>query len=264
MAGLKQKLQMRREKAVCAARRVLTGLFRRSILEKNVFAHREAIAWLYIGEGRSGVEIGAAQNPLRLPRSVDVKYVDRISKDELLRQICDSGTRITRPLVEVDIIDEADKLENIPDSSQDFVIANHVLEHCQDPIGAVGNMLRVLTEEGILFLSIPDKRFTFDSDRRPTRLEHLARDHAEGPGWSKRQHFMEWARHVEKVEGGAEVEKRADELMDKCYGIHYHVWTQAEMMELFVYLKNESGLNFEIEHFSKNGIEAIFVLRKTF
>ena len=40
----------------------------------------------------------------------------------------------------VDVVDDAQTLATFPDESVDFVIANHVLEHLEDPIGALENV----------------------------------------------------------------------------------------------------------------------------
>ena len=88
----------------------------------------------------------------------------------------------TAPLVEVEIIDDGERLDKIADASQDFVIANHFLEHCQNPIMALRNMLRVLRVGGILFRAVPDKRYTVDVERPVTTLDHVWRDYAQGTG----------------------------------------------------------------------------------
>ena len=49
---------------------------------------------------------------------------------------------------------------------------------------------------------MPDKRHTFDIDRPVTPIEHLFRDFDQGPDLSRRDHFEEWARLVDKVAGG--------------------------------------------------------------
>ena len=61
-----------------------------------------------------------------------------------------------------------ESLATIPDGSQDFVIADHFIEHCQDPISALTIHFRVLKTGGILYMAVPDKRFTFDKDRPVT------------------------------------------------------------------------------------------------
>jgi ubiquinone/menaquinone biosynthesis C-methylase UbiE len=55
-------------------------------------------------------------------------------------------------LVAPDVIDDGERLAAFGDESQDFVIANHFIEHCEDPIEAVTNALRVLKPGGILYL----------------------------------------------------------------------------------------------------------------
>jgi len=104
-------------------------------------------------------------------------------------------------------------LEVVQDATQDFVIANHFIEHCQNPIGALQNMLRVLKPGGKLYLSIPDKRYTFDMDRPITSVDHVTKDYVEGPEWSKRKHFEEWVTSVNKAKDFAEAEKQVADLV---------------------------------------------------
>lgn len=227
-------------------------------------AWRELIARIYLrGEG---IEIGALNRPLRAPRAAKVKYVDRLTVAALRSQYQELAKE---KLVEADIIDEGERLTTIRDNSQDFVIANHFVEHCQDPISALANMLRVLRDGGILYLAIPDKRHSPDLDRPITSNEHLLRDYRDGPSWSKRQHFEEWVRlwTYERRQDADAVEKRVRELMDMDYSIHYHVWTPAAFMSFLLLLKDELAANvnlhFEIEQFFQNESEVIVILRKS-
>ena len=217
---------------------------------------RDAIARRFVTG--SGIEIGALHNPLRVPRGVDVRYVDRMTVPELRKQYPElEGER----LVEVGVIDDGERLESIADGSQDFVVANHFLEHSQDPLGALENMFRVLRDGGILFIAVPDKRFTFDVKRPPTPLEHVLRDHREGPEQSRREHFEEWARLVDDTPE-PEVEARVELLLAIDYSIHFHAWTQADALELLVALQRELGIAYDLEVAVRNGHENVFVLRK--
>lgn len=218
---------------------------------------REIIANKYI-KG-NGVEIGALHCPLKVPRSATVKYVDRMSVPDLLKQYPElSGLK----LVETDIICDGERLDGIQDATQDFVIANHFIEHCQNPLMALSNIFRVLKNGGLLYLAVPDKRFTFDIDRPVTPLDHVFRDFEEGGEWSKKQHFEEWVKFVNKVEDSAEAAKQVDELMNIDYSIHFHVWTQTEMLELLLAVNRKLNLRFDVETLLKNGDECIFILRK--
>jgi ubiquinone/menaquinone biosynthesis C-methylase UbiE len=204
-----------------------------------------------------GIEIGALHMPLRVPRSVKVQYVDRLTVEDLRRHYPELNDK---PLVNVDIVADGELLESIRDETQDFVIANHFIEHCQNPIGALLNMFRVLKPGGALYLAIPDKRNSFDADRPVTTLEHLLRDYHEGPAWSKYQHFEEWTRLVNKVEDDEAAEREIAQNLMIDYSIHYHVWTQAEMLELLVELRKMTS--FEMDLCLRNGPEVIFILRK--
>ena len=113
---------------------------------------RSVIAETYLSG--IGIEIGALHNPLKLPIRASAKYVDRLSVPDLRQQYPELASE---ELVEVDILADGERLETIEDSSQDFVVANHFVEHCQNPVGAVLNMLRVLKPAGILYLALPDK-----------------------------------------------------------------------------------------------------------
>jgi len=113
-------------------------------------------------------------------------------------------------------------------------------------------MLRVLKHGGILYLAVPDKRYTFDIDRPVTTIEHLLQDYEQGPQWSKRQHFEEWSRFIDKIVDRDEVEKRVTYLMNIDYSIHCHVWTQMEFLELVIALKRRLDFKFNPELFFSN------------
>lgn len=216
---------------------------------------RRSIAARYlVGEG---IEIGALNAPLEVPNHVKIKYLDRMTVAELRQQyprLADS------PLVEVDIIDDGEKLASIGDDSLDFVIANHAIEHCEDAITSLENWLRVLKSEGILYLAVPDKRYTFDRDRPITPLQHLICDREKGTNWSRRAHFEEWVKLVEKF---PEAEARIKYRMDMNFSIHFHVWTQIEFLEFILYCRRNLSYPFEIEFMQKEGVEFIMILRKT-
>jgi predicted SAM-dependent methyltransferase len=218
---------------------------------------REVIARKYVAG--SGIEIGGLNAPLKVSSSASVRYVDRAPVAELRKQYPElEGQR----LVQTDIIDDGERLASVPDASQDFVIANHFLEHCQDPIGALRNMFRVLAPRGVLYLAVPDKRFTFDHERQVTSVEHLI-EHAEnGPEVDRRAHYEEWVRLVDGITNERAVAQRVEELMERGYSIHFHVWTQADVLGLLVALRERFSVSYDLELAVRNGHENIFVLRK--
>jgi SAM-dependent methyltransferase len=152
-------------------------------------------------------------------------------------------------------------LDSIPDESVDFVAASHFIEHCENPIGTLRNQLRKLRPDGVLFLVVPDKRATFDSPRAVTTIDHLVRDDREGPEWSKRRHYEEWAREANGV-APSEVEATVERLLAQAYSIHFHVWTPDAFLELLRFCADELGLPLELRAFEQDDAEFVVVLRK--
>lgn len=223
--------------------------------------NRETLANVYI-KGL-GLEIGALHFPTKVPPTADVKYVDILTNEQLAKHYPEVPAD---QMVPVDIVDDGQYLHKVDDGTQDFVIANHFLEHCDNPLAAVENMLRVLKPGGILFMAVPDKRYTFDADRPVTSFEHVLRDYREEPEWSRRQHFEEWVTMVNKVQGKDQVEAQVHRLMSMNYSIHYHVWRQVDVNELLTRAIKELDFPFSIELVYRSyerDREVVFILEKT-
>jgi SAM-dependent methyltransferase len=228
------------------------------------FTSRHALAAGYLsGEG---LEIGALHSPTPLPPGASSRFVDRFQVDELRREYPELAEL---DLVEVDIVDDGERLETIADASQDFIVANHFLEHCEDPIGTIGNHLGKLRPGGVLFYTVPDKRYTFDFRRPLTPLAHMIDDHEKGPAGSRREHYDEATLLTpdfdegtppEEFERWAEVHAR--KLEGEASSIHMHVWTQAEFLQLIIYCRARFENAFDIEAAVKIAAEFVVVLRK--
>lgn len=217
---------------------------------------RDRIAQQYISG--DGIEVGALHGPLPVPQTARVRYLDRLPVSELRRHYPELAQH---QLVDVDIIDDGETLSSIADCSLDFVIANHTIEHCQNPIGTIQQNLRVLKSGGIIYMAVPDKRYTFDRDRPLTPFDHLIRDYTDGPEWSKKGHYEEWVKLVQKAPEN-EVEERVQHLLGIDYSIHFHVWEQSSFMELLLYCQQQLKSPFDIELIQKNAEEFICILRK--
>ncbi len=228
------------------------------------FTSRHALAAGYIdGEG---LEIGALHSPTPLRPDVRSRFVDRFQVDDLRREYPELAEL---DLVDIDIVDDGETLGTIADESQDFIIANHFLEHCEDPIGTIGNHLRKLRPGGVLFYAVPDKRYTFDFRRPLTPLQHMIDDHEQGPMRSRREHYDEAVRLTPDVpaeQSLAEFERwaagQARELEAEASSIHLHVWTQAEFLELIVHCRTRYENAFDIDAAVKIAGEFVVVLRK--
>jgi len=202
-----------------------------------------------------GVEIGALNAPLSLPPTAHVRYVDRMGVDDLKRHYPGLD------LVAVDVIDDGEHLDSIAPSSQDFIVANHFLEHCQDPIGALKSLSQKLKVGGVLYMAVPDADDTFDVRRASTEYEHLRQDHERGPEPSRPAHFEEWVSLVEGLDD-EDARARIDELLALDYSIHFHVWRQRDLVGFLFSSISEYGIPLALEATVRNGLEIICVLQR--
>jgi len=140
-----------------------------------------------------GIEIGALNNPLSLPPNLKIKYVDILSEAEINKHY--PGAKIP------DIVCDGTYFPEVDNSTFDFVIANHLLEHFDDPVRALKEWHRILKDGGVVFMALPDKRFSFDKERKRTLLSHLIDEH-ENPLENRLKnldHLIDWATYVEKL-----------------------------------------------------------------
>ena len=214
-------------------------------------AVRDDLAFRYLSG--DGIEIGALYRPQRMPPGARVRYVDHATEEEL-RRIYPEHDWVQAP----DVVDEGERLTRFRDESIDFVIANHMLEHVEDPIAALHTFLRVLRPGGILFLTLPDARHSFDDRRERTTVEHVLRDHEQGPEVSRRQHYEEWARYIEGMTDPADIDRRVAEYEARGARNHFHVWELDAFLELLVAL----DLPVDIEAAQATEVEFAVILRK--
>ena len=199
-----------------------------------------------------GIEIGALHLPLEVPPRASVTYVDRMSVDDLKRQYVElAGEELTH----VDVIGSAEDLSAFPDDSLDFVIANHLIEHLEDPIGGLKEFHRVLKPRGLLFLCVPDARATFDRYRELTSIDHLLAEHRD-PARVKanhRLHYEDWVANVLvkwQTEQGQPLQGDPDEhlehLLGMNYSIHFHCWHADTFLRFFAAAAREADLRFTV------------------
>lgn len=149
------------------------GLFNILVKKYHLFYYQEPESPLAhrLLDGLRGLEIGASShNPFGL-NTLNVDYSDdytTIYKQEEIRAVGRYAT--------VDIVASGDNLP-LEDSSVDFVISSHVIEHFYDPIKALKEWLRVVRPGGYVYIIAPHKERTFDRDRPRTTLTELLERH---------------------------------------------------------------------------------------
>ena len=81
-----------------------------------------------------GLEIGPLHRPMVRHDGMDIDYIDRCTVAELREHYPELEDL---PLVEPDIIGDAENLKVVDDSSYDFLISAHVIEHMKNPLASM-------------------------------------------------------------------------------------------------------------------------------
>ena len=227
-------------------------------LPREVLDNRRRIAEPYL-RGH-GIEIGALHAPTELPPGASVRYVDFRTTEELRAQHPKlEGER----LVAVDVIDDGERLTSFADCSLDFVIANHMLEHCENPLGTLRTHLAKVRPGGWLFYAIPEMRCCFDSVRPLTPFAHLVADDVDGGEGSRYSHFLEWEKLVKKLDDDAAAAENAWVNATRRLRIHFHVWDSNSWLEFLVHARGYLDHVFEVRHFELAGPEMVSVVRRS-
>lgn len=221
------------------------------------FAVRKELSYKYLSG--VGIEIGALHSPLPVNPNTIVKYVDRFDVKTLREHYPELEKA---HLVNVDIIDDGEILSKVNINSQDFVIANHFLEHSENTILTFENLLRVIRKGGVLYLAIPNKEKTFDFDRESTTIEHALDEYENGSDKNTEMHYDDFIRNACKIEDENEIKAKLYDLMSKKWSIHFHVWNVREIIDFVIYLKEKLNFEFDIEEISECYDEVVFILRK--
>lgn len=245
-----------------------------------------------------GIEIGALHRPLPLSSRCSVRYVDYKTLPE--NRAC-YPELAQFEIVNTDIVDDGFVLSSIPDRSQDFVIANHALEHSPDPYGTLLTWARKLRSQGMLYITLPIAEKCFDRGRELTSLEHLLSDHIAFLQGNKasiltttRTHlaeFLQISGQNIRIENGLppasaeEIQALSDYLigqlqvalssatdyaslvtshitvLNKVYDIHYHTFSPSSLEGLLRHFANQESCC--LEQICKSGSgECIAVLQR--
>jgi 2-polyprenyl-3-methyl-5-hydroxy-6-metoxy-1,4-benzoquinol methylase len=213
-----------------------------------------------------GLEIGAMHNPTKVPRKCRMKYLDMMSRADAIALFQEVPPEQFK--VEPDYIADLDRdrLETyLPDRSFDFVILNHVIEHVANPMRVVLELFRIVKLGGLVVISCPDKRFTFDKDRTLTTFEHLHREFDVSVDYVTDEHYLDFLRGAHP-----ELMSLPSEAMAVHIGNmrrrreHVHVWDSSSfryfLLRSMEVLGIQATCTFETDG-EKNGFEYFSVWR---
>lgn len=190
--------------------------------------------------GLKCLEIGALNSPATFDSSNTVEYLDCANTEELQNIFHEC-----RGLVKVDHICSIHN-EPLPfqDSSFDLLVMNHVIEHIKNPIALIKECRRVLKVGGLLVISCPDKRFTFDKYRIATELDKLIEIYNTNDNNPIKEDYLDFVNNVSKEVANHKTDDRLQESLDRKE--HIHVYTD----ESFKLLLDEAlkGILYLVEY----------------
>ena len=221
-----------------------------------------------------GLEIGPYDQPTVFKNEADVRYLDWKTREQLVAE-CDHPDLIDQ-IPPIDYVVSSNDYARYVDATFDYIIANHVLEHAPNLIRWLQDVGSMMKEDGILFLALPDKKFSFDRFRPDTALSHFLAEYVSAVEEIPVEHLIEvetyydmgfigqpmevdqrldWARIQRAIEAGTHV------------GIHNHVFRSATILDRVLKpLQIMQLIPFRIEEFiparAETGGEMIIVLRK--
>lgn len=238
---------------------------------------RRQLALRYLKPAGSGLEIGALHAPLPLPPEARALYVDKHTADNLRILRADAAATLLVP----NLLTDGLKLHCIAAGSQDFVIANHLLEHAQDALGTLRNWLNVLSPGGILFVAVPIGARCFDRGRQITSSAHFLEDYElslTGDTATMRQRNLA---HIEEhlaisapaiaalqgqswvAPGDEERRRLITHYLDRDpEQIHQHVFSRSSLGELLQLLTQVSGIACHIERIAASRVEVVGIVRR--
>jgi 2-polyprenyl-3-methyl-5-hydroxy-6-metoxy-1,4-benzoquinol methylase len=138
-----------------------------------VTAHRRDRILSGLNLAGAGLEIGGGYNPIACKDEFRVDHLDHADQDTLIAKFASQGIDTSR-IQTVDYVWSGQTYAQlVGEKRYDWIIASHVIEHVPNPIQFLNDCTEILSEDGILSLVIPDKRFCFDYYRPPSGLARL-------------------------------------------------------------------------------------------
>ena len=213
------------------------------------------------------LEIGALDNPTYRKSEANVAYLDFADKESLHKSHPNNPRYSLERLVDVDYVCKTINYSDVIDKRFDLIIANHVIEHVPDTITWLNEMEKLLLPNGKVFLSVPDKRYTFDIVRRCTVLSDLLFNFEHK---KKKPSFYDIFDHLyyhkaikakDVWDGNYKsiIEKNRFSSVQQAYteaeklstleyaDVHVHVYTKDSFVELITLLRDLNLINFTLD-----------------
>lgn len=197
-------------------------IIKNSIERGKNFYFRYKIANTYLNG--IGIEIGAGSKPFF--RRKETIYFDKY--------ISSNSPRNSK-------IADATKLP-VKTGNFNYLISAHCLEHCPNTLEVLEEWNRVLKIGGIFILILPHGQRTFDKGRELNTLDHHIDDYKKRISYENETHVEDfknvtlnnctdkWVHDAKNSDGDINNKWLINNGL-----VHYHVWTQNEMIDIIKY-----------------------------
>jgi hypothetical protein len=136
-----------------------------------------------------GLEIGPYDQPTVFKSESDIRYLDWKKREQLVQEC--AHPELVRDIPEIDYVVKSNSYREYICDRFNYIIANHVMEHAPNMIQWLAELCAMLEPGGVLFLALPDKRFSFDKYRQDTALSHFVAEYLAVVEEIPREHQIE-------------------------------------------------------------------------
>ena len=234
-----------------------------------------------------GIEIGALNRPI-IKREFpgEIFYLDHLSTSDLKNKYAHDPTVDVEDIVKVHyVVNDGNIKKAVKEKKFDYVVAAHVVEHVPNPINWLQEIFDILKPEGVLYLLVPDKRFTFDFQRPVTTFGTMLESYLTGRDIPSVSAVYDHLASAVKIDGTSvwggllkEIEllplagdKQAFEQANKVFSkneyidVHHSIFTPASFLDMMEKIISSDLLYAEIDKFNDTklgDIEFLVALKK--
>lgn len=200
-------------------------------------------------ENKYGIEIGGTSAIFRDNGFIPLyKYVDKLDGCNFSTKTIWEGNLVNKGEYNfyphkhgTQYVSEATDLSNIESSKYDFLISSNCLEHVANPLKAIAEWIRVLKNDGVILLIVPNKKYGFDYKRPSTTFAHLLDDFNADMTENDLTHLDEILEFhdydIDWEAGGYEKFNERSMNNFENRALHHHVFDVKLLIEIFNYFK---------------------------
>ena len=171
-------------------------------------------------------------------------------------------------------------MPSISDRSQDFIIANHVLEHADNALEVLTQWARTVRLGGNMFVTVPIAEQIFDRGRTETTLAHFVDDfksnrngNVENFRKNNLGHYVEWLSishpAILAMSGQPcappsmeQINAQAKQLLSDRSEIHFHTFSVASFQQLLEFFCSTLEPDFTVAEIGQYKSEVIGVIHR--